>query len=975
MGGDGVGILSVRRMLHGGEILHIQIVRHHHQTAGVLTGGAAHAHAALRQAVDLGVAGAGEAPLIQILAHEAEGSLLRQRTDGTGAEHLRLSEHLDGVAMGAGLIFAGEVQVDIGHLTAAVAEEGLEGDVKAVFDILGAALGAHLIGHIGAAAVAAVGDELVMQALRIGAAVMGRQGVDLRDAGHVGHEGRAHGASRAHQIAVLQAALHQLLGRHVDHIVLAQNAAQLHVQAVHDELGGIFAVEGVALGPNLVVKFLSGVSKAGREQLTRGQQLDLLAHIGDEAGIIDDHFLRLFRAEVGKLLQHLIGGLEVDGQGFIGIGELLAGQQHMAVDLVLRLLKMDVAGGADRLAQLLAQTDDGAVELPQVLLRLDIAVADHELVVAQGLDLQIVVERGDAAQLRPVLMVGHRLEKLARLAGRTDDEALAVGHQLRLGDDRHALEVLQVGGGDQLVEVFQTQLILGENDDMLRETAGFAALRAQFQHFFVDLLQTGKAVLLPHLLKEGDEHVGHHGSVIAGAVVVEGGQVQMLCHDVQLVLVQLRQQVLGEDQRVHIGGVEGQAHLAAALADETDIELGVVGRQRAVTHEGEEIPQRFLQLGGIRQHGIGDAGEADDLGGQAAIGVDEGLETLGDFTVFQHHGADLGDGLPIHLQAGGLDIEADDLIGKILILPAMDHDAVVHIVDEVALHAVEDLNSLVVVPRIGEGLRHAVVGDGDGGVAPALGEIDDALGIGEGVHVGHAGVEMELHALAGCGVLAALVTDLDNVLGIELDVLAVAGQLDEALHPQPHTRLDGIADLLRLLALQVLADGDRVFIVRHVEGQAPHAGAAGLVALGGKDLTLHHHAAHLGVEPLHADDFAFDLLAHEDVAAALVVLAGGAADAQGQPAQVVLLLQQLLQRAAGGVGELLPRLQLQLHAAVLTIQQAAGDAGVMQQQPQLAGWHKAFKKIKKRYLFGHRDDHSFRNQCQFAARRRRINRL
>ena len=40
----------------------------------------------------------------------------------------------------------------------------------------------------------------------------------------------------------------------------------------------------------------------------------------------------------------------------------------MAVDLVLRLLEMDVAGGADGLIQLLAQADDGAVELPQLLL-------------------------------------------------------------------------------------------------------------------------------------------------------------------------------------------------------------------------------------------------------------------------------------------------------------------------------------------------------------------------------------------------------------------------------------------------------------------------------------------------------------------------------------------------------------------------------------------------------------------------------
>ena len=46
MGGDGLCILCVRRVLHGGEILHIHVVRYHHKAAGVLACGAAHTHAA-----------------------------------------------------------------------------------------------------------------------------------------------------------------------------------------------------------------------------------------------------------------------------------------------------------------------------------------------------------------------------------------------------------------------------------------------------------------------------------------------------------------------------------------------------------------------------------------------------------------------------------------------------------------------------------------------------------------------------------------------------------------------------------------------------------------------------------------------------------------------------------------------------------------------------------------------------------------
>ena len=98
-----------------------------------------------------------------------------------------------GVLVGAGLVFAGEVQVYIRHFAAAVAQERLKGDVKAVLDILRAADGTHLVRHIRAAAVAAVQNEFAVFALRT--AVVGRQGVDLRNAGHISHQRRADGAS------------------------------------------------------------------------------------------------------------------------------------------------------------------------------------------------------------------------------------------------------------------------------------------------------------------------------------------------------------------------------------------------------------------------------------------------------------------------------------------------------------------------------------------------------------------------------------------------------------------------------------------------------------------------------------------------------------------------------------------------------------------------------------------------------------
>ena len=126
----------------------------------------------------------------------------------------------------------------------------------------------------------------------------------------------------------------------------------------------------------------------------------------------------------------------------------------MPVHFVLRLPEMDVAGGADGFPQLLAEADDDTVEFPQVFLAPCLAVAEHEGVVAQGLNFQIIVKGRDALQFVPILVIHHSLEQLAGFAGGADDQALPMGHQLAFGDGGHPLEIFQVGSGDQLIEIF-----------------------------------------------------------------------------------------------------------------------------------------------------------------------------------------------------------------------------------------------------------------------------------------------------------------------------------------------------------------------------------------------------------------------------------------------------------------------------------------------------------------------------------------
>ena len=297
------------------------------------------------------------------------------------------------------------------------------------------------------------------------------------------------------------------------------------------------------LFPDQTVQVLLRIFQPGREQLCR-QQLEGFDLVRHQTGVGDHHLVGLFLPQILKFLQHFLSGLEVDRQGLVGIRELLGRQQDMPVHLVLRLPEMDVTGGADGFPQLLAEADDDTVEFPQVLLASCLAVAEHEGVVAQGLNFQIVVKGCNALQFVPILVIHHSLEQLAGFAGGADDQALPMGHQLAFWDGGHPLEIFQVGCRNQLVEVFQAHLVPGQNNDVFGKTVGLAAQRPQLFHLLIDGLEGVDPPLMEHF-PERDQHVAHCGGIVAGPVVVEGGQVQMLRHNVQLVLAETWQQVLG----------------------------------------------------------------------------------------------------------------------------------------------------------------------------------------------------------------------------------------------------------------------------------------------------------------------------------------------------------------------------------------------------------------------------------------------
>ena len=225
--------------------------------------------------------------------------------------------------MDVGLIFAREIQVNIRLLVAVEAEEGLEGDVVAVHQHPGAARGAVLVGQVEAVLHAAVGDELAVPAL--GAAVMGRQTVDLRDAGEVGHSRRADRAAAAHLIAARVGVGHQLDRDDVqDSVAVAADGVQLFLQPLLHDLGQRVAVIPLGVRPCGVPELLLCALDAGRIGAAR-DGADAAVDAGrDLAGVGHDDLVGLLLGQIAELVQHILRRAVEQGRLVVRVLEAVA---------------------------------------------------------------------------------------------------------------------------------------------------------------------------------------------------------------------------------------------------------------------------------------------------------------------------------------------------------------------------------------------------------------------------------------------------------------------------------------------------------------------------------------------------------------------------------------------------------------------------------------------------------------------------
>ena len=246
---------------------------------------------------------------------------------------------------------------------------------------------------------------------------MRRQGVDLRDTGHECHDRGTDASSAAHQIAVLEGVFHQLLGRHVNHIIMVvKNGVQLRINTGLYDFRRVFAVDAVHLFIHQITQLLGRMLDFRWKEVLR-QELNLLTLLGNGPGRIDDDFLCDIRPKIGKFGKHLIGGAEEDWAGTIRIGKLLGSQKNVAILFIFSIKKMHIGRSNHRLAKTLAQIIDSSVPALQLGFILRLPVFHQKGVVADRLDLKIIVIGGNLLQCLIALASHNSTVKLAHTAG------------------------------------------------------------------------------------------------------------------------------------------------------------------------------------------------------------------------------------------------------------------------------------------------------------------------------------------------------------------------------------------------------------------------------------------------------------------------------------------------------------------------------------------------------------------------------
>ena len=409
-------------------------------------------------------------------------------------------EFLD-IMVGFVLVFTGEVQVNIGHLVAFKTQEDFEGNIKAVLDQRTSADRTVAVGQVHTDMVFGL-VHIEEPVMAVDAAVVGRERVHLGDAAHACDQGGTDGTTGTDQITVLEGLGDQLFSNIVERAVaVADNGLELLFQALENNLGKRVAVHLLGGAPRHVLDIVGSILPYRLEGIlilgVLGEEPQRFHHVRDFVRIVNDDLMAFFRPEIIEFLKHFIGGLEVERGLMVAVLISHAGLNDGAVDGVVRIHEMDIAGGHNRNPQLVAQAHDLAVQIPERILIGHLSFTDQEGIVADGLDFEVIVEGSHFLQLVPGILPEHSAEQFSGFTGTAQNQPLAVFLNNLAGHMRTAPEIVQVRDGNQSVEIDQARLILCEKNDVI----AFADRTAL--ELFIELIEIMHAFFLALIIHSG----------------------------------------------------------------------------------------------------------------------------------------------------------------------------------------------------------------------------------------------------------------------------------------------------------------------------------------------------------------------------------------------------------------------------------------------------------------------------------------
>ena len=290
----------------------------------------------------------------------------------------------------------------------------------------------------------------------------------------------------------------------------------------------------------------------------------------------------------------------------------------------------------------------------------DATVVHEKGVVADRLDLQIVVERSNLSQRIITLTAHDSSVKLAHAAGGTDQDPLPMLHQQALRDAGHLQEVVQIGLRYHLIEILETGSIQNQKDHMI----GLLDIRAA--QTVVDRLNVvygfcpaGAQIRYELVHDSGNDH-----RIIRRPVMIELGQVQAVGDDIQFKPFQIRQQGLTQCQSIQKHRIKTQMASPRSRLHETDIKMRVMSNQRPVADVIQKSFHRFLFVGSPFDILVADACQLGDIGRNGDAGIHKGVERRQNFGAAENDCADLCHPIQLFVQTRRFNIEGNKLFIK-----------------------------------------------------------------------------------------------------------------------------------------------------------------------------------------------------------------------------------------------------------------------------------------------------------------------